>query len=73
MKGLPCVYQAQSYGLCKYRQFWITIHSNSWTSKETANFPYSSVDTFLMKPQLKSQIAHDHKKNHQAYGGARGS
>lgn len=47
--------------------------SNNQTSKATANFPYSSVDVSLMKPQIKSQIAHDHKKNHQAYGGARDS
>ena len=42
--------------------------SNSWTSKETAAFHrlHSRVDMPLMKPQIRSQRAHDPKKNHQA-------
>ena len=47
--------------------------SNSWTSKETAAFHrlHSRVDMPLMKPQIRSQRAHDPKKNHQACCGAR--
>lgn len=68
-QGFP-VCPPMTYELCKYGQFWVMIHSNSWTSKETANFhfPHSSVEMSLTKPQIKSQRAHDHK-NHQAYRG----
>ena len=38
--------------------------------KQQPSIPlHSSVDVPLMKPQIKSQIAHDPKKNHQAYRG----